>query len=442
MKKYATLLTCSLLTVVLNAQNGKVMTAAMQLQEYIESQLKDTSALFDARAAIDLAAVNEKTKDEPKMWMNRGEVYMMLFQHKFNNIINKAMAPGSQVKDIHEAAKAQKAAYSVVDTNDLFKAANSFIKILQTVPPKDSYASEAKESRNIPTCRVYIENKAGVEFTNQHYEIALACYEKARLFYKILGITDSSYMINVYNTAQVAMKAKNYPKSIQYDNELISLKYGEGTPYMQLYDLYTSQKDNDKAIDILKKGRAAYPDDVNLLIAETNIYLHSHDDEKALNNLQLAINKIEAGSDKSNQTKLLANLYFVFANAYDRLANPKDSTGKFLPKPANYNEYYGKAESNYLKSLTLVGDNFDALFDIGALYNNRATEIEKDANNLPLSATEKFNKMKDEAKGYFLKAQPYLEKAHTLEPNDTSTTDALRQIYTTTGQNDKAANLK
>src|SRR5208282_3982424 len=99
------------------------------------------------------------------------------------------------------------------------------------------------------------------------------------------------------------------------------------------------------------KGRTAYPDDVNLLIAETNIYLHSHNDEKALNNLQLAINKLEAGSDKSKQSKLLANLYFVLGNTYDRLASPKDSSGKYLSKPITYDDLYSKAELNYTKSL-------------------------------------------------------------------------------------------
>jgi tetratricopeptide (TPR) repeat protein len=103
---------------------------------------------------------------------------------------------------------------------------------------------------------------------------------------------------------------------------------------------------------------------------------------------------------------------------------------------------FTKAETNYLKSLEITPDNFDVLYVTGALYFNRAVPITRQANDLPLNATDKYNKLMDQAKGYFLKAQPYFEKAYKINPNDVSNTNALMQVYASTNQNDKAEALK
>ena len=75
---------------------------------------------------------------------------------------------------------------------------------------------------------------------------------------------------------------------------------------------------------------------------------------------------------------------------------------------------------------------------MGALYFNQAIPLNKQANDLPLNATAKYDKLIAQAKEFFAKAQPYFEHAYKINPKDASNTNALVQVYTSTGQNDKA----
>lgn len=104
--------------------------------------------------------------------------------------------------------------------------------------------------------------------------------------------------------------------------------------------------------------------------------------------------------------------------------------------------YFAKADSNYNKALAISPDNFDVLFATGALFYNRAVPITKQANDLPLNATDKYNKLMDQAKVYFLQAEPYFERAYKINPNDASNANALMEVYASTGQNDKAEAIK
>ena len=82
---------------------------------------------------------------------------------------------------------------------------------------------------------------------------------------------------------------------------------------------------------------------------------------------------------------------------------------------------YTKAETEYLKAIEIDSVYNDALFNLGALYFNQATDIIKVA------------KTKDEqAKSFALytKSQPLLEKIDFLTPGDIQIMKMLKTIYT------------
>ncbi len=151
---------------------------------------------------------------------------------------------------------------------------------------------------------------------------------------------------------------------------------------------------------------------------------------------------MEQSPDRDKNKVVLSSLYSNLGNIYDHRANPRDDKGNDLPKPANFEELFAKADSNYAKALEITPDNFDVLYVMGALYFNRAVPITKQANDLPLNATDKYNKLMAQAKECFLKAQPYLEKANKIKPDDAANNNALMQVYANTGQNDKIEALK
>ncbi|MDZ7774164.1 MAG: tetratricopeptide repeat protein [Bacteroidales bacterium] len=70
-----------------------------------------------------------------------------------------------------------------------------------------------------------------------------------------------------------------------------------------------------------------------------------------------------------------------------------------------------EAVNAYQKALELKPDYFKPAFNLGAIYVNRAAELQSMANNLPLSETEKYEKMKKRADSMLQKAMPMLEES-------------------------------
>jgi len=416
------------------AQNSKVTSTKMHLDSY--SSQGYTTELAAAKAAIDEAALNDKTKDEPKMYLYRGEVYVTLFGKRLGNLVKKSMLAGNK-----DMSKANGDAYTNIDTNTICIAANSFVKVIQ-LAPKDYYADEAKEQQNLPTCIIYLENKALREYDAARYSTSLALYEKIISIFNLLNKSDSTYYQNVEMAASSAGNAGNTAMALTYYQKMIDLKYGGATPYRSLTSMYLKQNDSAKAWDYIEKGRAQYPDDLPLIITETNFYIIKHNYEKAENNLTLTINKVQQRADKDKNKNLLTSLYTNLGGIYDRKANPKDIKGNDLPKPADYDSLFAKADSNYSRALAINPQDFDVLFAMGALYYNRAVPISQQADALPISATDKYNKLMAQAKVYFTQAQPYFENAYKIHPNDVSNANALREVYSRTGQDDKAAAMK
>lgn len=412
------------------AQNGKVTSAKMHLDEFGTHQ--DTTELVAAKQSIDEAALNDKTKDEPKMYLYKGEVYLTYFNLRLGKIITNLV-----VNEKMSTQKASGRAYELIDTTFICAAANSFMRVLQ-INPKDFYADETRSPQNLPTCLVNLENKAFREFNQQHFATSLALGKRLIAIFSLQNNTDTIYKEIVEMCATSADKSGNSTVALGYYQKLIDLKYGDTRPFNAISGMYMKQKDTAKAWDYIEKGRAQYPNDLQLIISETNYYLTKHDFDKAENNLTLSINKLEQNPDKDKNKNLLASLYNNLGSIYDHKANPRDDKGTDLPKPADYSDLVAKAETNYKKALDITPEDFDLLYVMGALYFNQAIPLNKQANDLPLNATAKYDKLIAQAKEFFAKAQPYFEHAYKINPKDASNTNALVQVYTSTGQNDKA----
>ena len=418
----------------LHAQQNKVVSAKMHLDEYNQDPT-DTSDLNKAKADIDLAVVNPKTSNEAKMWLYRGNVYRAVFEKDLALEVKKQTGG----KGATANKNALMAAYVAIDTTPISIAAYSYMQVIKLEPGK-AYAEEALAE--LPVCAAHIENKATSDFNSRKYASALAMFEKAILLGYAEGEKDKSAFI-VQNNQNCAITADNMhdnKTALYYYQKLVNMKAGGAHPYSAMISIYSQMNDTTHEMEIIKKGLAAFPSDVNLLISQTNYYLQTGNTNKAIDNLQTTITKVSQQNKKSNDT-LLSRLYFVLGNAYDRMANPKNDSGIMLPKPANYTNLFTNAQTNYQSALAITPGNFDENYDLGALYNNRATEINKQANDLPLNETDKFNKLQAEANVYLKDAQPWLEKAHSINPQDQPTINALKQIYASTNQTDKIKGL-
>jgi len=389
------------------AQEAKVVSAINYLRDFDRSNEKES--LDKAKESIDLASENEKTKNEAKTMSYRGQIYLRIFDNNHKMAMDK-------LTTITDPNKRTLTAYQNVSVTELETAYAAYTKA-KTLDSKNIYAEDIKSG--IARIAMHFENKGIADYNAKKYAEALPSFEKA---YEINGVKDTS---NLSNCATVAERANNYEKAKAYYQKMIDANVGKSKTYSYLYNVYLAMKDTVGGVAVLTKGRASYPNDVDLLISETNYFLKTNNSEKALSNLNAAI--VAKPAD--------ANLYLVRGNMSDNMANPKDDKQADLPKPKNYEELLKSAETDYKKAIELKPDYFDALYNLGALYTNHGVNFAKGAD--AITDQKKYDAEIAKANGEFNKAMPVLEKAHEVNPTDRATMLALKQIYARLQQTDK-----
>lgn len=413
MKKIALIIVAT--ATVLNgfAQNVKIVNAKNYLRDFAES--KDIESLNKAKENIDLAAVHPDTKDQAKTQTLKAQVYLTIFDN------NRRLETEKLMSTVTDPNKRDLMAYQIVSTDALAAAYDGCVAS-KKVDTKGNYTSE--NETYLKNIEGHYLNKAIADYNAKKYAEALPSFERA---YEINGSKDST---TLGNCALVADRAAIYDKAKVYYQKMIDNKQGLGNTYSSLVNVYLNMKDTVGGMEVLKKGRAMYPNDINLVITETNYFLKTNNSKEALNNLNIALTAKPTD----------ANLYLVRGNIYDNLANPKDAvTGKDTEKPKDYEALMKSAETDYKKAVELKPDYFDALYNLGVLYNNHGVALSKVADQITDNA--KYKAANDLATAEFQKALPVLEKALSVSPKDRNTMYALKQIYARTQQPDKVKEI-
>lgn len=334
--------------------------------------------LDKAKTAIDEAVAHPKTINDAKAWYYRGDIYMALHGNETYGNL----------------------------TDDALKVALESYKKCLEYDTKNNYTDDINKTKlRLVTGNLY--NRGVEEFMQKKFDKALTTFEV--LLTEIP--TDTSVL---FNAALAAEKIKNTEKTKYYFNKLLENNYRKPAIYQTLAQISKSEKDTAKAIEYLAAGRKEFPGEVGLVIDELNIYLLQNRQVEAIKNLQDAINL-----DPKN-----SSLYFALGTAYDQTKQLE------------------KAVSNYLKAIEIKPDYFDAVYNLGALYFNRAAEMLNEANKIPFSEQKKFDAAKAKAVAEFKLAQPHLEKAHLLDPKDLNTLISLQQMYGQLNMTDKSMEMK
>ena len=189
--------------------------------------------------------------------------------------------------------------------------------------------------------------------------------------------------------------------------------------------IYTEAGDTAAQRSVITKARAAFPDNIDILNEEINMYVVRGKNEQALGSLNLAVNK-----NPNNEL-----LHLVLGQTCTKMAFPKDAaTGKDLQKPSNFDALIKKAEEEYTKALQIKPDYFLANYSLAVLYTNQGSIIIKESDNI--KDPKKVKAEEDKAEALFQKAIPLLEKAHEIDASDRDTMKTLKQLYARTGQGD------
>ncbi len=362
MKKLSLLIILAGFAFGVKAQNAEVVNA------YNYQKFKEYDK---AKISIDKAILDPKTGISAKTWYYRGLIY----------------------QDIEESLDAN---VKVLDAQSLDKTIESFMKSME-LDVKKAYTEDIM--KRLPYLQNRYVNKGIESYKAKQFQEASDCFMKsANISEKYFSKIDTGL---IFNAALANINAKNVSGQKELLSRLIDLKYQDAEIYRSLANVYMSEKDTTKGLELIAQGRKAFPSNNNLLIDELNVYLSRGKLSQIIGGVKNAIK-----NDPNNKT-----LWFALSTIYDN-SNKKDSA-VFAYKSAL------KIDSNY----------FDANYNLGALYYNQAVEVYNKVKDLPISKEKEYNAGKKKYTDYFNKSLPYLEKARQLQPNDLNTLLSLKEAY-------------
>jgi tetratricopeptide (TPR) repeat protein len=347
---------------------------------FVYSQVKEMNNAYNyyangyydkAKTAIDKAVLNEITKNEARAWMYRGNIYLQL----------------AVTKDKE---------YMGLCTNCGEVAYEAYLKVLELDP-------EIKVNMNISDPRMGLKYCAGVLYDEavgfyekQQYEEAYTVAEKA---YK----ADRSQDPVVYLLAYLAELTKRMNVAKTNYNDLIRGKSKDIMPYVRLINIYKSENDTTKALNIAKAGEPIFfsGDSINIdyavaysialswggKIDEATVIMDKALEKYPTNHILL----INYGSELSNQRK------------------------------------YEEAEKYFKRALELQPNDLTANYNLGNCYYNNYADRSNAIDDIEDNA--EYEREKEAVSKLLELARPYLEKAHELDPKDRNTLIMLRRVY-------------
>ena len=363
-----------------------------------QSIAKGSNADFgEARTLIKGALENPETKDDAKTWYVAGFIEDQQFNaERAKQILGQQPNEPVMYEALYGILPYFQKAYEL----DQLPNENGKVK------PK--YTKDIKSI--LSANHVYLFNGGAYYFDKQEYKKA---YDFFNQYVEISELPmfagtqtaekDSTFMTVQFYAAAAASLAKDSRLAIA------ALERAKNTPYRQ-YDVYQylcyeygearTAQDSVMLEKTFEEGMQVFPDSAFFLNNLINTYIYSNRNEKALEMLNVAIQK------NPND----ANLYNVMGRVYE--TGLKD---------------YANAEKNFQIALEKDPNLTDALSNIGRIYYNQGVNKLSEANMI--NDSKKYQEELGMAKDLFKKALPYYKKAHEAEPEKMDNMIALRGIY-------------
>ncbi len=341
--------------------------------------------LEKAKIAIDQAVKNPKTMNDAKTWLYYGRVY-------------------------YGIATSQIPAFQKLDTMAAEKALAAFVKA-KKLDKKKHFQKEA--DNYIASLSAVFYKKGANDFKDKDYVQAMKDFGDA---YKVAQDLNKIDTVAAFNLGISAVLAKKPKIASEYLKKCVDLNFKDPKVFIYYTRSLKQLHDTAAAEKAIQLGRDRFPNNLSLLLEQAQIFLEQGLSNKLIQNLKEAIAK-----DPNSPNN--ANFYFLIGKSYDDLG---DRT---------------KAEEYYKKSLEVKPNFFEAYYNIGAIYVNKAALLQKQANNLPLDKEKEYKALNTEANQDLEKAMPWLEKALKIRPKDGPTVKALKEVYTRLKMYDKLKEL-
>ncbi len=397
------------------------------LANYNIDPASNAGLLTESAALIEGVVKSSEFSQVAKAWQAYGDVYAEHVNHQTQALVLDPNAPVSAIDAITKTFKGYQNALKYAEKGYEKKDA---INGLKTVLPNMYYLTRTILNR-------------------QDYENAYGAYVAVTGGDMLLkengeeGIFDQGELQNAqFVTAVCANTSGKNEAAVSILEKLHDAQYDDPGVYEYLYKAYVALGQNDKAEQYLQEGRKKYPDDKGLLFAEINDALAKGKLEDLVGKLKLALkaepNNISVPTTLGNVYDQLYQKKMVAADTLK--AHAKNDSAMLLLNMAH--AYYDSAVAYIQNALTLDSTHFDAIYMMGELQYNKAAELAKEMNALAddysKEGTKKYEAKKAQMMQQFDNALPYFEKAEKLDPKDTNTLIALREIWARKGDLDKS----
>lgn len=388
MKRF--LLMCCLISGIATtyAQKSNVESAAIYFRNL---------EMEDAKKAIDEAALNDETKNDPKMWFYYAQIYDTLYKNPAYQGLDKDLVEKYVIgckKCLETDTKKRYEYYcGFAIVNSAFAAYNKAIEYYG----KNDVANTAKFFQYVIDVFPYDKNKDLIKNNINEKTI-------------------------VYSMAGLALNNKDYPEAKKNLNKLIDMNYNDHMIYILLSNIHMMESDTAKALKVIEEGKAKFAGEKDLINQELYIYQEQGRTDFLLNKYNEAI------ESEPENTLYLYNRGAMMADLYNKSLEKArmafDTAGKIrtkaktekvpatkakLDKAAKYysnlsdsmitlsKDYAKRSEADYLKAISVNPDYLDANYNLAALCNNIAAETGIKMNALDFNAPDykkKFDKFK------------------------------------------------
>ncbi|MCC8173610.1 MAG: tetratricopeptide repeat protein [Odoribacter sp.] len=345
------------------AQPGKVS----QAQSYLTS-----GKLDEAKKIIDEAIQHEKSKDDPRAYLIKGQIYQGIFE--------------SPIED-----------YKKLHADPLNVAYESYQKVIEL---DDKNRQTKKLEGQYPNLALSFTNKAVEQYNKEDFAGALESFKR------VMEINASPFVETqtidtaiLFNTAVTAHKAGNMPEAEKYLKEVLVYNYDPGRTYAMLVNVLKEQNKDEEAVEYLQKGYEMFPDNTYMLVELINYYLGSGEPEKAEVYLDAAI-----AQDPNNPS-----FYRVKGTLYEKT------------------EQMDKALEMYEKTLSIDPNDFIAIYNIGAIKLQEINDLHREV--MEIKDVDEYNKGVIKVYEGFESVVPYFQKAYEVNPQDSNSLLYLKELY-------------
>ena len=369
-----------------------------------------------ARQAINEALQNDETKDQANTWYIAGWIdYKQYASETLKMQLGQGGSDQTRGDMEYESIDFWTKAYelAMTPTYDKKGRAKYDTRTVKNIQPKmlEYFQQQALISAGFNAYEAKDYNKA-YEMFIRHINIPeMKMMQDEKI--KSEMVLDTNYYTCLYYAGRFAYEAQRYEDAIATFNRMNTAAAKAGANHRDIvfaneyiYQIYIEQKDTVNAVAKLKECIESFPEEPWFMQNLINLYINSGQEEKAIDYLDIAINR------------------------EPNVGQYYNSKGSILARIGRFEDAFAAFD----KALALEPDN--ALFQesYGFAYIDLSNKLSDDATYLDAKA---YKQAKKEIDATNLKALPYFEKAYQLEPDNDSYKRSLRQLYYRLGMIDK-----